>query len=42
VRECVCEGACVRVCEKVSARMWLFVYLCVCVHVTVRVRVVCA
>ena len=42
MRECVCEGACVRVCEKVSARMWLFVYLCVCVHVTVRVRVVCA
>jgi len=31
VRECVCEGVCVRVCEKVNARMGLFVYVCVCV-----------
>ena len=36
VRECVCEGLCVRVCEKVSVRVWLFVHVCVCMHVSVR------
>jgi len=33
----MCEGVCVRVCEKVSARLWLFVYVCVCVVVSARV-----
>ena len=35
----MCEGVCVRVCEKVSARLWLFAYVCVCVHVSDRVCV---
>jgi len=35
----VCEGVCVRVCEKVSARLWLFVYVCVCVQVSAGVYV---
>ena len=28
----MCEGVCVRVCEKVSAHLWMFVYVCVCVQ----------
>ena len=35
----MCEGVCVRLCEKVSARLWLFVYVCVCVQVSARVCV---
>ena len=39
MRECVSEGVCARECEKVSARLWLFVYVCVCVQVSAHVCV---
>jgi len=32
----VCEDVCVRVCEKLSARLGLFVYVCVCVQESAR------